>query len=100
MVVENYYPAKILGFITINEITEAVIHCSDKPLNWTEVKEKFILKTILGTTFVISYVTVPVLALVHLLCVIPDYGSDGNSLIVVLPKRNWSRFFGDNIMEV
>ena len=33
MVVENYYPAKILGFITINGITEAVIHCSDKPLN-------------------------------------------------------------------
>ncbi len=65
MVVENYYPAKILGFIIINGITEVIIHCSEKPSNWTEVKEKFIAKIIIGTTFDVSYVTVPVLALVH-----------------------------------
>jgi hypothetical protein len=69
-------------------------------LKWTEVKEKFIIKTILGTTFDFSYVTVPVLALVYPLCVIPDYGSGGDSFIVVLPKRNRSRFFGGKIMEV
>jgi hypothetical protein len=100
MVVENYYPAKILGFITINGITEAVIHCSDKPINWTEVKEKFIVKTILGMAIDISYIKIPVLALVHPLCVIPDNGSDGTSFIVVLPKHNWSRFFGDKVMGV
>jgi hypothetical protein len=86
--------------LTINGITEAVIHCSDKPLNCTEVKEKFIVETTLGTTFDISCTTVPVLALVHPLCVIPDYGSNGTSFIVVLPKCNWSRFFGDKIMGV
>jgi hypothetical protein len=88
IVVENYYPAKILGYVTINGFIESIIHCSDKTLNWTEVKEKFIVKTILETTFDSSYVTVPVSPLVHPLCVIPDYGSDGTSFIVVLPKRN------------
>ena len=57
MVVQNYYPAKILGFITINEITESVIHSSDKPLKWTEAKEKCIVKIILGATLDFSYVT-------------------------------------------
>ncbi len=90
VVVETYYPAKIIGFITLNGITEAVIHCSDKQLNWTDVNVKFIVKTILGTTFDVLYITVPVLALVDPLCVIPDYGSDGTSFIVVSPKHNWS----------
>ncbi len=40
MVVENYYPAKIVGFITINRIIEAVIYCSDKASNWTERSKK------------------------------------------------------------
>ena len=35
--VENFYPAKILGFITMNNITEAVIQCSVKPLIWTDL---------------------------------------------------------------
>ena len=31
--IENYYPARILGFVTINNVTEAVVHCSEKPVN-------------------------------------------------------------------
>ncbi len=37
-VVENYCPARIIGFVTLNRITKAVIHCLEKPLNWTEVE--------------------------------------------------------------
>ncbi len=41
--------------------------------------------------------TVPIDALVHPLCVLPDCGGDPNTYFVVLPKRNWSRYFGDKI---
>ena len=95
--VENFYPAKILGFITMNDITEAVIQCSEKPLNWTDLSDKFFVKTVLGTNDDESYVTVPISALVHPLCVFPDYGGNEYSYVIVLPKKNWSRYFGDRI---
>jgi hypothetical protein len=47
----------------------------------------------------ISYVMVPITALVHPLCVIPDTGGDRLSHIIILPKRNWSRYFGDKILS-
>ena len=68
------------------------------PLSWITVQRKFIVPIKLGTNFNISYVTVPIDALVHPLCVIPDYGGDTDAFLVVLPKRNWSHFFGDRIM--
>jgi hypothetical protein len=51
----------------------------------------------LGTDLNVSYVTVPVEAIVHPLCVIPDIGGDPNEYFVILPKRNWSWLFGDKI---
>ncbi len=96
--IETYYPSKILGFVTIHGITEAVIQCSEKPSIWSDLEENFILKTIIGTNIDVSYVTVPISLLVHPLCVIPDYGRHSTSFIVVLPKHNWSRYFGDRIM--
>jgi hypothetical protein len=48
--------------------------------------------------FNISFVTVPIEALVHPLCVIPDSAGDSNISLVVLPKRNWSQFFGERII--
>jgi hypothetical protein len=86
--IETYYPSKILGFVTIHRITEAVIQCSEKPLFWSDLEEKLIPKTIIGTHIYVSYVTVPISLLVHPLCVIPDYGGHSISFIVVLPKRN------------
>ncbi len=56
------------------------------------------VKMKLGTDFNISFVTVPVKALVHPLCVIPDCSGDSNIYFVVLPKRNWSQFFGERII--
>jgi hypothetical protein len=34
-------------------------------------------------------------SLVHPLCVIPDSGGDRDIYFVVLPKCNWSQFFGE-----
>jgi hypothetical protein len=95
--VEKYYPAKILGFVTVNNITEAVIHCAEKNLNWSDVEKNFIVRTKLGSRDKVSIVSVPISSLVHPLCALPDYGSDGLSYIIVLPRRNWSRYFGDKI---
>ena len=55
------------------------------------------MKVSLGTNDAISTVTVPISSLVHPLCVITDYGGNGTSYIVVLPRRYWSRYFGDKI---
>ncbi len=48
--------------------------------------------------FNISFVMVPIEAVVHLLCVIPDCGGDSDIYFVVLPKHNLSRFFGERII--
>jgi hypothetical protein len=62
---------------------EAVIQCSGKPLLWTVVERLFFVKMKLGTDFNISFVTVPIEAVVHPLCVIPDSGGDRDIYIVV-----------------
>ncbi len=96
--IENQYPSKILGFLAIEGKREAVIQCSVKPLLWSVVEKKFFAKMKSGTDFNISFVTVPIEALVHPLCVIPDSGGDRDIYFIVLPKCNWSRFFGERII--
>ncbi len=96
---DTYYPSKILGFVTISGTTEAIIQCSEKQLVWNDVQNKFMVKMQLGTDMDISYVTVPITALVHPLSVIPDTGGDQASHIIILPKPNWSRYFGDKILS-
>jgi hypothetical protein len=83
----------------VNNVTEAVIHCAEKPLNWSDIEENFIVvRTKLGSTVEVSIVSVPISSLVHPLCALPDYGLDSLSYIIVLvPKWNWSCYFGDKI---
>ncbi len=88
--IENLYPSKILGFLAIEGKCEAVIQCSVKPLLWSTVERNFFVRMKLGTDFNISFVTVPIVALVHPLCVIPDSGGDRVFYFVVLPKCTWS----------
>lgn len=95
--VQCFYPSKILGFVTFDTTTMAVIQCTERPLSWSSVEKNFLCKVVLGLNDEISTVTVPLLSLVHPLCVIPDYGGDGTSYFVVLPRRNWSRYFGNRI---
>ena len=66
----------ILGFITLNNVTEAVIHCAEKPLNWSDVENNFFVRTRLGSRVEVSIVSVPISSLVHPLCALPDCGSD------------------------
>jgi hypothetical protein len=95
--IENHHPSKILGFISVEGKREAVIQCSVKPLLWRTV-ERIVLLLKLGTDFNISFVTVPIEALVHQLCVIPDCGGVRDIYFIVLLKRNWSQFFGEKII--
>ena len=95
--VENCYPAKIIGFVTINNITEAIIHSTEKPVNWSAVEENFVVRMNLGSRADVSIVSVPVSSLVHPLCALPDYGSNSLSYIILLPKHNWSRYFENKI---
>jgi hypothetical protein len=96
--IENHYPSRILGYISSNGKQEAVIQCSTKPLNWIKVEKKFIVQFKLGFDFNISFVSVPIESLVHPLCVFADNIKDKcDTFYVVLPKRNWSRYFGDRI---
>ena len=88
--IENHYPSRLLGFISIEGKCEAVIQCSVKPLLWSTVDVFDQLK--LGTDFNISFVSVPIDACVRLLCVISDWEGDTYTYFAVLPKQNWSHF--------
>ncbi len=61
------------------------------------MERTFLVKMKLGMDFNILFVTVPIEALVHPLCEITDCGGDSNIYFVVLPKHNWSQFFGERI---
>ncbi len=76
---------------------KAVIQCSIKPLLWS-VADIFFVKLQLGIDVNISFATVPIESLLHPLCVIPERGGDRDIYFVVLPKRNWSQFFGERII--
>ena len=95
--IERFYPSKVLGFVEVDGMKEAVIQCGLEPLESNAVQSNFFVQITLGNDFDISFVTVPIDALVHPLCVIPDCGGEPNTYFVVLPKRNWSRYFGDKI---
>jgi hypothetical protein len=92
--IENHYPSKILSFFSIEGKREAMIQCSVKPLVWSTAERTFFVEMKLGTDFNISFVTVPIEALVHPLCVIPDCGGDSDIYFVVLPKCKVDNFPG------
>jgi hypothetical protein len=96
-IMEYYYPSRLLGFITTNKTQEAVIQCSVNPIQWGTIQKNFIVEIQLGRNFNISSVIVPIKSIVHPLCVFPDDGDQTDKFFVVLPKRNWSRFFGNSM---
>ncbi len=88
----------MLGLIsTDGKSCEGVIQCSVQPILWEKVETKLLQKLTLGTDMNMSYVTVQVEAIVHHLCIIPDIGGNSNEYFVILPKKNWSRLFGNKI---
>jgi hypothetical protein len=51
----------------------------------------------IGMLFDVSFVIVPVSALIHPQCVTPESFMGEDTFLIVLPKQNWSCFFGDKI---
>ncbi len=97
-IMENYYPSRLLGFITTNNTQEAEIQCSVNPIQWDTIQQNFIVEIQLGRNFNVSFVNVLIESIVHPLCIFPDDGDQTDKYFVVLPKRNWSHFFGNNIV--
>jgi hypothetical protein len=87
-ITENYYPSRLLGFITTNSTQEGVIQCSINPIHWDTIQQNFIVKIQLGRHFNVSFVTVLIKSIVCPLCVFPDDGDQTDKYFVVLPKRN------------
>ncbi len=55
--VKNYYPSHILGFITLQGITKAVIQCAEKPLLWLDIETNFFLE--LKLVHHLTYLSLP-----------------------------------------
>jgi hypothetical protein len=97
-IMENYYPSRLLGFITKNSTQEVLIQCSVNPIQWNTMQQNFIVKIQLGRNFNVSFVTMPIESIVHPLCIFPDDGDQTDKYFVVLPKENWNHFFGNNVV--
>ncbi len=95
---ENYYPSRLLGFITTNNTQEGVIQCSVNPIQWDTLQQNFIVEIQFGRKFNVLFVTVPIKSIVHPLCIFLDDGDQTDKYFVVLPKRNWSCFFENSIV--
>ena len=94
---QRNYPARLLGFITTNSTIEAIVQCAKHHLSWDYLLSKFIVSIEIGDDFDESFVVVPIEAIVHPLCVIPDDGDNPFRFFVILPRRNWSNYFGQSI---
>jgi hypothetical protein len=68
-IVENYYPSRLLRFITTNSTQEAVIQCSVNPIQWDSIPQNFIVKIHLSRNVTVSFVTMPIKSIAHPLCV-------------------------------
>jgi hypothetical protein len=67
------------------------------PLSWEDIQQKFVVDIEIGQNCDASFVFVLIELIVHPWYIIPDDGDNMNKYFVVLPKQNWSRFFGNNI---
>jgi len=76
-------------YISIDGRQEAAIQCSSKALNWITFEKQFIVQIKLSINFNVSFVTVPIEALVHPLCVFPDINKDCTVTLFMLcyPKE-------------
>ncbi len=61
------------------------MQCSVDSLEWLRVEEELIVHFHLCNDFERSYVTVPISALTHPLCFIPDYWGDDEYHSVLVP---------------
>ena len=98
----EYYPSMVLGFVMQDNDgpVQAVVHCSEQPVEWSSVESDFFVQFKLGSELDKSCVSVPLSALIHPICVIPNYGAkDASSYIVILPQRYWSKYFSSFVQS-
>ena len=90
---EEYYPSRIIGFVEDGDEDEitAIVHCSEEPVAWDDVEKQFCVHFKLCSAKG-SEQQVPLSSLLHPICVMPNYGSE-DEYIMILPKGQWSKYF-------
>ena len=90
----QFYPLKILGFKQHNNELKAVILCSVDTVPWSELEKHFVVQFTLCEDEGEEQI-IPLSALFHPLCVVPDNGADKDEhkYLMVLPKGQWSGYF-------
>ncbi len=66
-------------------------------MEWNELEEKLFVPFNLSTSAGDEQL-VPLSSLLEQICVVPNYGQD-DSYLMVLPKRQWSKYFTSLIRE-
>ena len=96
----QYYPSKILGFIRskTGEV-QAVVQCSEKPLPWLQLEQKFVCKFDLCSSVGKEQI-VPISSLSDPLCVVKDFGGSEDKYMLVLPKGLWSEYYARFVKKV
>ncbi len=94
----QYYPSKILGFVTVDGTKKAAVQSAVEPMTWEHLENSFFVRGKLDMNFEVSFILIPVTAIVLPLCVVPNFGGSTDEFIVLLPKTNWGKHFTINIM--
>jgi len=98
--VDKYYPSQLLGFISVDDGPTEIAACTSlTSVAWETIEDNLFKRFKLSEDFNNNCVICSVCAVVHPLCVIPDFGGNKNAYMVVLPKCNRSRYFGDQIQS-
>ena len=90
----QFYPSKILGFVEHDNDLKVVVLCSVESVPWSELENNFVVRFRLCEDEGEEQL-IPLSALSHPLCVVPDYGADedDSQYLMVLPKGQWSDYF-------
>ena len=93
------YPSELHGFLKFpwSPRYYAAVTTSTTTIPWDRLSRQFVSKFTIGRSRDECNCTVPITSVARPLLVIPDIGGDGQTFFCVLPRRHWSRFFGDKI---
>ena len=91
---QQYYPSKVLGFMTTSNGVEAIIQYSVEEVTWEQLEDDFVVPFHLCIERDKEDV-VPLSSLCNPICVVPDYGNreESNKYLMILPKGHWSGVF-------
>jgi hypothetical protein len=66
-------------------------------MEWEHLENSFFVRGKLDMNFEVSFILIPVTAVVLPLCVVPNFGGLPGEFIVLLPKTNWGKYFRSNM---